>query len=157
MNSSTYLWSEQLAKNLARPHGEHGEPQPFHKTTALDESRYASSGGLLTTPTDFAKFLIEVIQPPPEDEFHLSKKSRNEMIRSHIAVANYDGYAVSWGLGWRIVRMAQHELIGHGGANPGFQCFAEVSPSRKSGFVIMTNADSGVNLLKLLAPTVIGS
>ena len=35
MNSSTYLWSEQLAKNLARPHGKHGEPQPFHRTTAV--------------------------------------------------------------------------------------------------------------------------
>lgn len=53
--------------------------------------------------------------------------------------------------------MGRHELIGHGGANPGFQCFAEVSPSLKSGFLIMTNADSGVNLLKLLTPTVIGS
>lgn len=157
MNSSTYLWSEQLAKNLARPHGEHGEPQSFHKTTMVDAARYASAGGLMTTPTDFAKFLIEVIQPHPADEFHLSRKSRDEMIRAQIAVGNYGGYSVSWGLGWRIVRKGQHELIGHGGANPGFQCFAQVSPSRKSGFVIMTNADSGVNLLKRLTPTVIGS
>jgi CubicO group peptidase (beta-lactamase class C family) len=157
MNSSAYLWSEQLAKNVARPHGEHGEPLSYPKTTAVDASRYASSGGLKTTPSDFAKFLIEVVQPRPADEFHLSKKSRDEMIRAQIPVGNFDGYSVFWGLGWRIVRMAQHELIGHGGANPGFQCFAEVSPWSRSGFVIMTNADSGVNLLKLLTATAIGN
>ena len=35
MDSSSYVWSEQLAKNLARPHGEHGEPQAFHKPQLL--------------------------------------------------------------------------------------------------------------------------
>jgi hypothetical protein len=32
--------------------------------------RYASTGALLTTPTDYAKFVIEVIAPKPSDAFH---------------------------------------------------------------------------------------
>jgi CubicO group peptidase (beta-lactamase class C family) len=157
MDSSSYVWSEQLAKNLARPHGEHGEPQPFHKPAALDASRYAAAGGLMTTPTDYAKFLMELIQPSPADEFHVSKRSHDEMIRPQFAFQDFDGYSVSWGLlGCRIVRVAQHQLIAPGGSNPGFQCYSAVSPSRRCGFVIMTNADSGLNLLTELAPTVLG-
>jgi CubicO group peptidase (beta-lactamase class C family) len=157
MDSSSYVWNEQLAKNLARPHGEQGEPQPFHKPAALDASRYAAAGGLITTPTDYAKFLIELIQPSPADEFHVSKRSHDEMIRPQFPFQDFDGYSVSWGLlGCRIVRMSQHQLIAPGGSNPGFQCYSAVSPSRKSGFVIMTNADSGLNLLTKLTPSILG-
>ena len=157
MDSSSYIWTEQLARDLARPHGEHGEPQAYHKAAALDASRYAAAGGLMTTPTDYAKFLIELIQPSPADEFHVSKKSHAEMIRPQFAFRDFDGYSVSWCLlGCRIVRIAQHELIAPGGSNPGFQCYSAVSPSRKSGFVIMTNADSGLNLLTELTRTVLG-
>lgn len=157
MDSSSYIWSEQLAKNLARPHGEPGEPQAFHKPAALDASRYAATGGLMTTPTDYAKFLIELIQPSPADEFHVSKKSRDEMIRPQFPFQDFDGYSVSWGLlGCRMVRMSQHQLIAPGGSNPGFQCYSAVSPLRKCGFVIMTNADSGLKLLTRLTPSVLG-
>lgn len=157
MDSSAYLWSEQIAKNLARPHGSKGDAHPLHKTTPVDASRYAAAGGLLTTPTDYARFLIEVIQPRPSDAFRLSKSSVDEMTRPQIDVGNFPGYSVARGLGWRIVRMANDRVIGHGGANPGFQCFSGISPAKKSGFVIMTNADSGSELLQLLAPTVLGS
>ena len=157
MDSSSYIWTEQLAKNLARPHGEHGEPQAFHKPAALDASRYAAAGGLMTTPTDYAKFLIELIQPSPADEFRVSKKTHAEMIHPQFDFRDFGGCSVSWCLlGCRIVRIAQHELIAPGGSNPGFQCYSAVSPSRKCGFVIMTNADSGLNLLTELTPTVLG-
>jgi CubicO group peptidase (beta-lactamase class C family) len=157
MDSSSYVWSEQLAKNIARPHGEHGEPQPFHEPAALDASRYAAAGGLITTPTDYAKFLIELIQPSPADEFHVSKKSHDEMIRPQFPFQDFNGYSVSWGLlGCRIVRMSQYQLMAPGGSNPGFQCYSAVSPLRRSGFVIMTNADSGLNLLTKLTPSVLG-
>ena len=157
MDSSNYIWNEQLAKKLARPHGEHGEPQPFHKPAALDASRYAAAGGLLTTTTDYAKFLIELIEPNPADEFRVSKKTHDEMTRPQFAFRDFDGYSVSWCLlGCRMVRIAQHELIAPGGSNPGFQCYSAVSPLRKCGFVIMTNADSGLNLLTELTPTVLG-
>ena len=157
MGSSSYLWSEQLAKDLARPHGGHGEPQPYHRTAPIDASRYAAAGGLMTTPTDYAKFLIELIHPSHNDEFHVSKKTHDEMVHPQYAFQDFDGYSVSWGLlGCRMVHVGQHELIAPGGSNPGFQCYSTISPLRKCGFVIMTNADSGLDLLTKLTPTVLG-
>ena len=157
MDSSNYVWSEQLAKNLARPHGDLGDPQAFHKPAALDASRYAAAGGLITTPTDYAKFLIELIQPSPTDDFHVSMKSHDEMIRPQFPFQDFTGYSVSWCLlGCRTVRISQHQLIAPGGSNPGFQCYSAVSPSVKRGFVIMTNADSGLKLLTKLTPSVLG-
>jgi CubicO group peptidase (beta-lactamase class C family) len=157
MSASGYLWSEQIARNLARPHGRKGEPLPFRKQGPIQASRYAAAGGLLTTPTDYAKFLIEVMEPRRANAYRLSKKSRDEMVRPQIVVGDFKGYSVSWGLGWRMVKTPQYELVGHGGSNPGFQCFSSVSVAQKAGFVIMTNSDSGGYLLQELVRTLIGS
>ena len=98
-----------------------------------------------------------LLQPNPADEFNVSKKRHDEMIRPQFAFQDFHGYSVSWSLlGCRIVRIAHHELIAPGGSNPGFQCYSAVSAARKRGFVIMTNADSGLNLLTELTPTVLG-
>src|SRR6266568_5025368 len=98
-----------------------------------------------------------ISQRSPADEFRVSKKTHAEMIHPQFDFRDFGGCSVSWCLlGCRIVRIAQHELIAPGGSNPGFQCYSAVSPSRKCGFVIMTNADSGLNLLTELTPTVLG-
>jgi CubicO group peptidase (beta-lactamase class C family) len=109
----------------------------LRKTTPVDASRYAAAGGQLTTPTDYAKFLIEVMQPRAADAFRLSKRSLDEMTRSQIDVGNFQGYSVSQGLGWWIVRTASDRILGHGGANPGFQCHSGMSPAKKSGTAVV--------------------
>jgi hypothetical protein len=43
-------------------------------------------------------------------------------------------------------------VISHGGDNPGFHCTSAVALEGKSGFVMMTNSDGGVSLLKDIAP-----
>jgi CubicO group peptidase (beta-lactamase class C family) len=157
MDSCRYVWSEQLAKHLASEHGEHGEPQGVPKPNAVVVARYGAAGGLITTPTDYAKFLIELIQPSRADDFHVSNKTHDEMIRPQFPFQDFGGYSASWGLlGCRIVRVGGYELIAPGGSNPGFQCYSAVSPKGKCGFVVMTNADSGLNLLTELTPTVLG-
>jgi CubicO group peptidase (beta-lactamase class C family) len=157
MDSSRYLWDDLLEKEMARPHGERGEPQAFRKTKVYVVSRYGSAGALKTTPADYARFMIEVMRPRSADAFRLTKKTRDEMLRTQVKVRDFKGYSVSWALGWRVVRAGQYELFGHGGGNPGYQCFAAMSLAQKSGFVIMTNADSGEKLLEALTPTALGS
>ena len=95
------------------------------RPTRPDVARYGAAGGLLTTPADYAKFLIEVIDPKPSGPFRLSKAGVKEMLRPQIKVSDGEGYSILWALGWRVVHTVKGNLIGHGGENPGFQCMAE--------------------------------
>ncbi len=104
------------------------------KYTPPGVARYGSMGGLLTTATDYAKFLMEVMDPKPTDAFRLNQASLKEMLRPQVKVEDGQGYAISWALGWKIAQTADvAELVSHGGDQAGFHSFAEFSPTRKSG------------------------
>ena len=142
MTSSCYVPDDASARRMARPHDRQGLPIAGGKSTAIDAARYAAAGALLTTPTDYARFLIEVIAPKPADAFRLELRTRDEMIRPHIAVN--DAYGSSWALGWQVQKTG---VINHGGDISGFHSMAVASPRTRSGFVIMTNGDNGGEIL----------
>jgi CubicO group peptidase (beta-lactamase class C family) len=148
MTSSGYAWNDTFEKHMARPHDKKGEPLNNRKSTEADVARYGASGALLTTPTDYARFVIEVINPKKSDAFRLSKDSLKEMLRPQVKLS--DAYADSWALGWGIQSTARGTVITHGGDSNGFHSIAVASVKRKSGFVIMTNGDNGAELLKRL-------
>jgi CubicO group peptidase (beta-lactamase class C family) len=154
MNGSGYVWTETLARYVARAHDGHGDPLPYRKPTPAAVARYGAMGRLLTTATDYAKFLIEVIEPRPEDAFRLSQASLAEMLRPQVKVEDGDGYSISWALGWRTARTDDGELVSHGGDQTGFHSTSEISVAGKSGYVILTNGDSGWKLVKHLAPEI---
>ncbi|HYI95908.1 MAG TPA: serine hydrolase [Bryobacteraceae bacterium] len=72
MGMSVYLWHDRLAGNLVRAHDEQGRPLALRKYTSADAARYSAMGGLLTTATDYARFLIAVMDPKPADAFPFS-------------------------------------------------------------------------------------
>jgi CubicO group peptidase (beta-lactamase class C family) len=135
MTSSGYLYLE----GMARPHDKDGRMIADRKATPLDAARYGSAGGLHTTPTDYARFLIEVIAPRPADEYRLNANSLAEMLRAQIKVKG----SLSWGLGWAIEDTQAGKIIAHSGDNPGYKAMAAASPQRQAGFIIMTNGDRG--------------
>jgi CubicO group peptidase (beta-lactamase class C family) len=114
--------------------------------TGPGAARYAAVGGLLTTPTDYAKFMIEVLNPKQPDAFRLKRETIDEMLRPHVKVVN-GPYTSSWALGWQI---QDNGLINHGGDNKGFHSHAIASRKTKSGFVVMTNGDNGPRLIQKL-------
>jgi CubicO group peptidase (beta-lactamase class C family) len=148
MASSGYVWNDTFANHAARPHDAKGTPLQKRKPKATTAARYGSAGGLHSTPTDYARFLIEVIDPKPADAFRLNKDSLAEMIRPHVKVPN-DPHG-SWALGWAIQHSDNGNIISHGGYNPGFHSFAAASPQRKAGYVLMTNGDNAEKILKEL-------
>jgi len=136
MTSSGYLYQE----GIARPHDEKGRMNSDRKATAVDAARYGSAGGLHTTPTDYAKFLLELIDPKPSDAYRLTADSLKEMVRPQVKVTD----SFSWGLGWAIEhKKTGGDIISHSGDNPGFKALAAASIERKAGFIIMTNGDRG--------------
>jgi CubicO group peptidase (beta-lactamase class C family) len=146
MRLSGYRMNQAIERHRATGHDSAGNPFPKRKPTGPSLARYAAVGALQTTPTDYAKFLIEVLNPKRPDDFRLSKATIREMLRPHVKVVE-GPHTSSWGLGWQI---QDNGLINHGGDNKGFHCHAIASPKAKSGFVVMTNADGGPKLIQQL-------
>jgi len=145
MTSSTYLWNALLARHAASPHDSDGKPFAKQHPTASAAARYASAGGLHTTPTDYAAFLLEIINPKPPDSFRLTKASLEEMVRPQVklpADMHIDG-ATSWALGWAVQERSSGNVIVHSGGQTGFQALTMASVPRKCGFIILTNSNNG--------------
>jgi hypothetical protein len=152
MKRSGYELSPAQLRLKATGHDERGEPILAAQPTRSGVARYASAGALCCTPTDYAKFMLEVLDPKKPDSFRLKSDTIREMLRPHVKVVN-GPYTSSWALGWQV---QDNGLINHGGDNRGFHCHALANPKTKSGFVVMTNGDNGPDLIhKLFAlPTI---
>jgi len=146
MSSSAYVWNDLLAKRMARPHDVKGNPLENNKPGSKEIARYAAAGELRTTPSDYARFLIEVIEPRKADGFRLSKETRDLMIRPQVKVDQ----TTSWALGWKIVHPPNGDLIVHGGDNKGFHAFVAASVPRRCGLAFMTNGDNGPQVIDKL-------
>ena len=112
-------------------------------------ARYASAGGLITTAKDFSKFIIGLFTPKENDPYRLNRKSLEEMFRPQVKLREdqkIDG-ASSWALGWAVQERESGNIVLHSGGQSGFKSLMMVSIERKSGFVMLTNGDSGGYLL----------
>jgi CubicO group peptidase (beta-lactamase class C family) len=139
MVSSGYLWNDTMENHMAPGHDAEGKPTGLNrKPTGPAVARYAAAGGLCTTPTDYARFLIEVVDPKPSDAFRLKKETLQEMLRPQVKRNSQS----SWALGWEINHTENGDFLRHGGGNPGFSCFVAASVERKAGYVIMTNSEN---------------
>lgn len=147
MTASGYLWNDAMEKHAARPHDRDGKPLLKKKPNGPNVARYGSAGGLHATATDYAKFILEVIEPKPSDAFRLKRESVAEMVRPHIKTN--DEFKSSWALGWQILHTANGDLIAHGGYNTGFHSFAAASIKRKNGYVVVMNGDNEAVVKKL--------
>ena len=149
MTSSGYVWTDRFAERMARPHDPSGKPTDNKKSSSEAVARYGSAGALLTTPSDYAKFVIEVIDPKPTDSTRLGRDSVREMLRPHVKIEGGQ-FPASWALGWQIFHNANRDFLYHGGDNEGFHCAAVASVEGRSGFVAMTNGENGTSILRNL-------
>jgi len=147
MASSGYAWDDSLTSRVAGAHDKEGKPLDRPHSTPFSAARYGAAGNLSTTVHDYAKFLIEVLDPNPRDESRLTRASRDEMIRPHVKVDDTS----SWALGWQVLHQKKGNLLSHGGDNPGFKAFVLASTEHKSGYVILTNGDNGGEVIGKLA------
>jgi CubicO group peptidase (beta-lactamase class C family) len=139
MTSSGYVWRDAFERHAARPHDVDGKPLVKGKPTATDAARYAAAGGLHTTASDYARFLIEILNPRASDAFRLTKASLQEMLRPQVKVDQ----SSSWALGWQVRHTPRGDFVQHQGGQGGFQAFTAALVNRRSGFVMLTNSANG--------------
>jgi CubicO group peptidase (beta-lactamase class C family) len=110
-----------------------------------------AAAGLWTTPTDLAKFVIEIA---------LSKQGKSNRILSQsvarqMLTPQIDMGAIPWntGLGFFLNKEDQH-LFGHNGSTWAYRAIVLISTDTGKGVAIMTNSDNGFYLSDLLIESV---
>jgi CubicO group peptidase (beta-lactamase class C family) len=135
---------EAYRRRLARRHDKDGAPivEPAPSETAAQKAEalatYGAAAMLQTTPGDYAKFLIEIIDPKPADAFRLNERSRQDYLRPQFKRDEI----TSSGLGWIVGQLGALTFFTHAGSASGWQCESYASAGRKAGIVIMTNGDN---------------
>jgi len=132
---NTQYWNAGIdTLRLARCHDANGKDYNFSF-----KSRVLAAGNLLSTPEDYCKFLIYVMNGAG-----LSQDLYDDMLHSEIAINEH----LSQGLGWQIISDLPNGEYGmeHGGTNTGMWSISFILPKSKRGIVVMTNGDNGLLL-----------
>jgi len=143
MSDSTYEQPlpEALRSTAATAHDGGGKAIPGRYHTYPE----MAAAGLWTTPTDLAKFAVEVRQALAGKSRVLSATTAKEMLTAGKG---------SWGLGLSIEGTGPYTRFGHGGSNAGFKCNLLTYLESGQGAVVMTNADAGGRLATEILRTI---
>lgn len=135
MSRTSYLASRRKQPGAATGHDRQGAKW---LETPWPGANVAAS--LHTTAEDYAKFLAAAL-----DE---------ERMWTPRIVAD-EPYALSWGLGWGVAG-GEPPVFLHWGSNPGFKSLAMGVPAERRGWVMLTNADNGLELATALSSRMVG-
>lgn len=119
-------------RNAARAHDQEGRARDakWHVYPELQ------AAGLWTTPTDLAKFAIEVQLTLRDQSNRVLPRSLVQEMVNPVGVGDF-------GVGFSISKRGQGWYFAHGGSNWGFRCDLIAHKVKGYGLVIMTNGDNG--------------
>lgn len=111
-----------------------------------------AAASLLTTVSDYAKFLTRLVSKPPAPGLKLSPTIRTAMLTPQVRLNS----ALSWGLGWGIQRDEHGEVLWHWGANNSFRNFVIADPPNGRAIVVFTNSENGPRIYERVIVAITG-
>jgi CubicO group peptidase (beta-lactamase class C family) len=139
MASSSFVFKEDLVSLLASGHRA-GVASPIR------EMDVNAAYSLLSTPTDMAKFNMEICRPTL-----LKPETVTQMLSSMIKWQNN----IYWGLGIGLLKSPDEDFFWHWGSVHYYCSIMVASQESKRGVVIMTNSNTGMKLAQELAIKII--
>ncbi|RNL87882.1 class A beta-lactamase-related serine hydrolase [Sinomicrobium pectinilyticum] len=130
----------RLSKQMATGYSDKQEPYPYKLFP------FKAAGGIWTTPTDLAKFLLTVL------EDHHS--GTNTILSENMTDSIFTKTPERLGFAKIYNNESRDMLFEHWGSNSGFTCYMVASLDRKQGVVIMTNSDNGMSLMSYITRAV---
>jgi CubicO group peptidase (beta-lactamase class C family) len=113
-----------------------------------------AAGGLLTTASDYARFMTLMMEGRDRGAWEISDRSRREMLTPQLEVR---GREISRGLGWGLERANGHDVFEHSGSNYGiFRTFGMGDAKARRAIVILTNGANGNALAAWIARAATG-
>ncbi len=134
MNNSSLVWKECFDKQATYFHDKAGNSPHIIK-----DYKPLAKGSLLTTTSDYAKFLLRLFADYDNDKYFIKK-----MFKPEININDY----ISWSLGWGVVKSDKKISYWHWGDNNCFKAFTLFNLKDKSGTVILTNGYNGLSACK---------
>jgi len=157
MASSTYVWQDEIEPQMAAGHSPNGKAMGKRKGS---EANAAAS--LRTTPTDYAKFVIAIlngtglkettVQQMLTPQVRLDDGCVNCLTRKLMQPST----ALSWGLGVGLEHTEQGDAFWHWGDNGGFKDGVMAFKKLKTGVVIFTNSDNGLGIIPEIIKAALG-
>lgn len=100
-----------------------------------------SAGGLLTTVSDYAKFMALMMDRPTRAAWEISDTARQAMLTTQLEVRGRD---ISRGLGWELEQSPAGQLFQHSGSNYGIFKTLGIGDARgRRAIVVFTNGANG--------------
>jgi CubicO group peptidase (beta-lactamase class C family) len=163
MSNSSFGWIERFNGAAAQGYDGDGDaglsgngeyleatPEELEKLKKdYPEYKYPSaSAGLYTTAEDYAKFMIEMLQP---QRIPLSASLMERMFKQRVKIND----SISWGLGWGLESVKSNAAFWHWGDWGVFRNFTMADRKRKIGVVILTNSFNGPRVYREIVPKAI--
>lgn len=128
--------------NIAKAHNRNGDPVALPR--GYQSMPEVAASGLWTTPTDFSKIMIMLMEAYQGKNSYLSQATVRDMM-TPVEPGEY-------GLGPRIKQEKNDIQFSHGVANDSYRASFIGSLDSKNGIIIFTNGTSGSDLINELLP-----
>ena len=159
MTRTSMVWQPSFENDYANGYDEYGR-----SLGPLKRTRAEAAGSMLTTVTDFAHFVREVMT-----SVGLPKSARDQMVSPQIRISSRhqfptledsttrvnDAIRLSYGLGWGLYSTPYGQAAFKEGHDDGWRHYAVFFDQLKCGIVILTNSGNGEGIFQPLLTTLL--
>ena len=160
MNRTGYIWHDRFSDNYAIGHLENDELNPKKKRTEP-----VSSGSLVTTISDYSKFIENIMQAKGLDkklwemmispQIRINSKYQFPTITDEKTLEN-ESIRLSYGLGWGLLKCKYGRAFFKEGHDDAWRNYNINFIDKGISIIIMTNSANGELIFKELLEKIIG-